>query len=64
MEYWYSLAAQIIAGEQEEIKAVMLDQIGEYTGRENLDIDDLTVGEIKSFLIDCQVEIEYAGLIK
>lgn len=64
MEYWYSLAAQIIAGQQEELKEVMLDQMAEWTGRVKVDFEDLTIGEIVGWLIDCQVEIEAAGLIK
>jgi hypothetical protein len=64
MEYWYSLAAQIIAGQQEELKEVMLDQMGEWAGKEIQSIDELTVGEIIGWLIDCQVEIKAAELIK
>jgi len=64
MEYWYSLTAQIIAGQQDQLKEVMLDQMGEWTGKEIKSIDELTVGEIIGWLIDCQVEIEAAELIK
>ena len=64
MDYWYSLTAQIIAGQQDQLKEVMLDQMGEWTGKEIKSIDELTVGEIIGWLIDCQVEIEAAELIK
>ena len=63
-EYYNSLVAQIIKGEQEELKEVMLDQMSEWSGRDITDINELTIGEIKCWLIDCQREIEYAGLIK
>ncbi len=63
-EYYNSLVAQIIKGEQEELKEVMLDQMSEWSGRDITDINELTIGEIKGWLIDCQREIEYAGLIK
>ena len=63
-EYWYSLTAQIIQGQQAELEEVMLDQISEWTGRENNTLDDLTVGEIIGWLIDCQDEITATSLIK
>jgi len=63
-EYWYNLAAQIITGQQEELKEVMLDQMSEWTGKKIISIDDLTIGEIIAWLIDCQEEINSAGLIK
>jgi len=63
-EYWYNIISQIIKGEQEELKKVMLDQISEWCGEKINSIDDLTIGEIKSWLIDCQEEIELAGLLK
>ena len=58
------LAAQIIAGQQDFLKDVMLDQMSEWSGREINTIDELTVGEIKGWLIDCQEEIKQADLIK
>jgi len=64
MEYWNSLVAQIITGQQETLKAVMLEQMSEYTGKEISNIDELTICEIKGWLIDNQEEINYAGLIK
>jgi len=63
-DYWYSLTAQIIQGQQEELKSVMLDQISEWSGKEINNIDELTIDEIKGWLIDNQQEINYAGLIK
>jgi hypothetical protein len=63
-DYWYSLIAQIIQGQQEELKSVMLDQISEWSGKEINNIDELTIDEIKGWLIDNQQEINYAGLIK
>jgi len=64
MDYWNSLVAQIITGQQEELKECMLDQMGEWTGKEIKSIEELTIGEIIGWLIDCQVEINSAGLIK
>lgn len=63
-EYWYSLTAQIITDQQPELKAVMLEQMSEWRNREIKTIDELTIGEIIGWLIDCQEEINYAGLIK
>ena len=64
MEYWYSLVAQIITGQQPELKEVMLEQISCWCNREIKTIDELTIGEIIGWLIDCQEEINHVGLIK
>jgi hypothetical protein len=56
------LIAQIILGQQEELKEIMLSQMSEWTDRVITDIDELTIGEIKGWLIDYQKEIEYAKL--
>lgn len=63
MEYWNGLVAQLVLGQQEELKAVMLEMIGDYGARE-VKFEDLTIAEIIGWLIDNQVEINYAGLIK
>lgn len=63
-EEWYSLAAQIIVGQQKELEGVMLEQMGEWSGKEIGSIDDLTVGEIIGWLIDNLQAIEDASLIK
>jgi hypothetical protein len=61
---WYIIVAEIITGKQEELKAVMLDQISEWTGEEVTDIEDLKIGDIVGWLIDNMEEISNAGLLK
>ena len=63
-EYWYSLVAQILNGQQKGLEEVMLDQMSEWSGEEIKSIDDLKISEIVGWLIDNQEEINHAGLIK
>lgn len=63
-EYWYSLVAQIITDQQPELKEVMLEQMSDWCNREIKIIDELTIGEMIGWLIDCQEEINCVGLIK
>jgi hypothetical protein len=63
-DYYNSLVAQIILGQQDFLKDVMLDQMSEWSGRNITDIDELTIREIKGWLMDCWEEIQQTGLIK
>lgn len=63
MDYWNRLVAQLVLGQQEELKAVMVDMISDYEARE-VKFEELTIAEIVGWLIDNQEEINYAGLIK
>lgn len=63
-EYWYSLVAQIITDQQPDLKEAMLEQMSDWCNKEIKTIDELTIGEMIGWLIDCQEEIKHAGLIK
>ena len=63
-DYYNSLVAQIILGQQNFLKDVMLDQMSEWSGRVITDIDELTIGEIKGWIMDCWEEIQQTVLIK
>jgi len=63
MEYWNSLLCQLITGQQDDLKAIMLEQMSDYTAGEIV-FEELTIGEIVGWLVDNQAEIKSAGLIK
>lgn len=54
---WYQLAGQIIGGEQPKLEEIMIDIMSDY-GAKEITLDDLTVGQIARWLVDCQEEIQ------